>query len=531
MAVAPAPALPRAARLLQFGLVSAALLAFAGYFAIYLHYTKALLNFPFDYDQGEGFELYDTILFSRGEWPYRDNAVYPFYSSNYPPLYHLLILPLVPFTGATYFSGRLVAFWGTLITGAAITGIVRRELRGRHPGTAATAPLAWTALPLLAAGAWYASNYVYHIGPLLRQHMLMVTFETLAIAFVARSGGRHGRRNLALALLFLLAAGYTKQLAVGTGAAALAFVFLRSPRRALAAGAALAVAAATIYLLLDLATAGQWSLNTVAANVNEFYLEQTTALYQQWLRLHWPLILPAAGLLIYELYWDRLSAYSLWLAAAIAVAALAGKWGAGESYFTTAVTATIVCATLALGRLWAAAARRGPRLGWLAGLLVPLVFLAYARQVVHFPTDLPAARAVAAALGLPTDGDYIDSTGYTQLGRPPTADDTRAGERIAAALAAQPGPVLSEEAGFALAAGKPVVGNPTQLLNLWKNGLLDSRALVAMIRDQEFGVVLFRAQFYPGPVLDAIYQFYEPVDAIHMNGFDYTLLRPRGRPR
>jgi hypothetical protein len=73
---------------------------------------------------------------------------------------------------------------------------------------------------------------------------------------------------------------------------------------------------------------------------------------------------------------------------------------------------------------------------------------------------------------------------------------------------------------------KPVVGIP-QLLNLWKNGLLDSSALVDMIRRQEFGVVVFRAQFYPGPVLDAIYTFYEPKYAIRMNGFEYTLMTRR----
>ena len=76
-------------------LIGLALLAFIGYLLVYVNYAWNLFLFPFDYDQGEGFELVDTLLFSRGEWPYRNIDSYPFYSSNYPPLFHLLTVPLV----------------------------------------------------------------------------------------------------------------------------------------------------------------------------------------------------------------------------------------------------------------------------------------------------------------------------------------------------------------------------------------------------------------------------------------------------
>ncbi|MGD2078950.1 MAG: hypothetical protein PVH18_11240, partial [Chloroflexota bacterium] len=75
--------------------VALALVAFVGYFVIYNIYAVSLFQFPFDYDQGEGFELMDTVMFSQGQWPYRSNDSYPFYSSNYPPVFHLVIVPLV----------------------------------------------------------------------------------------------------------------------------------------------------------------------------------------------------------------------------------------------------------------------------------------------------------------------------------------------------------------------------------------------------------------------------------------------------
>jgi len=83
---------------------------------------------------------------------------------------------------------------------------------------------------------------------------------------------------------------------------------------------------------------------------------------------------------------------------------------------------------------------------------------------------------------------------------------------------------------FTLLADKPVVTNPTQLLNLYKNGLLDTTEMVERISRQEFGMVLFRAQFYPPPVLEAIGQHYQPVDHVCMNGFYYHVLWPRRMP-
>jgi hypothetical protein len=86
---------------------------------------------------------------------------------------------------------------------------------------------------------------------------------------------------------------------------------------------------------------------------------------------------------------------------------------------------------------------------------------------------------------------------------------------------------MTEEAAFSLLAGKDQVGNPTQLLNLAKNNILDSRAMVEMIDNQEFDVIVLKAEFYPRPVLLAIGQKYQSVETIIMNGFNYRVLKPR----
>ena len=60
---------------------------------VYLAFGVALIPFPFDYDQAEGFELNNAVLLASGRCPYCNNNVYPFYGSGYPPLFHVLMVP------------------------------------------------------------------------------------------------------------------------------------------------------------------------------------------------------------------------------------------------------------------------------------------------------------------------------------------------------------------------------------------------------------------------------------------------------
>jgi len=522
-------------------LIGLALAAFVGYFIIYAVYAYRLFQFPFDYDQGEGFELMDTLLFSQGEWPYRDNDVYPFYSSNYPPLFHVVIVPLVWLFGPQYWTGRLISFLGTLITAAAIGYAVQRE--GKR----------WW-LSALAGLAFLASNYVYHVGPLFRQHMFMVMFETLAVvlmtAVIAReeAAGKKLNGRLLLVMLLLLAAGYTKQLAYATVAAVFIFFFIRQPKRAVLWAIPFAAVTGLIFLWIDWSTNGMWLLNTVTANLNPFIREQAIGLFRQWWTLHTVLTVAALAFAVYQLYFERLSLYTIWFVAALLNSVTAGKWGAGESYFATAIAASCILTGLAFHRVLQWAEKRDGRrpVGWQTAVLTAmgLLFLIQANKMFHMPTDVPAFRAIAAALGKPTEVwiapqtscsaprdperiPYVDSAGVSLLGRPPTAADTAAGIQIAEFVAEGQTAAFSEDAGFNFYVGRDIVTNPTQLLNLYNNNQVDLTDMLAMINSQAFDSVILRAQFYPPPVLDAIGQQYETVDLVQMNGFVYCLMRPR----
>ncbi|MCC7360222.1 MAG: hypothetical protein IT317_12130 [Anaerolineales bacterium] len=523
----PAPgglvsALPRAWRVAAAGLIAGAGLALAAQFAVYVDYAAALFRFPYDYDQGEGFELYDTVLHAQGEWPYRDSQVFPYYTSIYPPLFHLLTVPLVWAFGPQLWTGRLVSFTASLVGAAALAWGVRRTGAPR-----------W--ISVFSGLAWLASNYTFHIGPLFRQHLTMVVFEILAVvalAELARDPLRPWRTQRAFWLggALLLAAGFTKQLALATVLGALAFLFLRGPRRAVFTGLGLALIAGALYGLIDLATDGQWTVSIIRANLNAFDLAQAVSFYKQWLGLHLLLAGVALARLVYETYPGRLSIYAVWFAAALINGLLSGKFGAGESYFVTATAAACALSGVALGRLWAAAPRwaGAGRSGALAlAVLAPLLYLAQVRLTLHLPTTGPVYGPVARLLGVANESGYYDSQGYTQLGPHPTAADIAAGDQIAALARAADGPVFSEEAGFMFRAGKPVVTNPFPQLVMYQAGLFDPTDEIAMIARQGFGLVILRAQFYPPPVLQALGAHYQPLTEIRMNGFLYRLLEPR----
>lgn len=526
------------------GLFILAIALMLAHLAIYVHYAAGLMRFPFDYDQGEGFELVDTVMLSKGEWPYRSNEIYPFYASNYPPLFHVILVPFVWVFGTEYWYGRLIGFLGTLVTASIIVFIVHHEGRDRR-------------IALLAGLGFLASNYIYHIGPLFRQHMTMVMFETLSIAILAHvteiQDQRRRRRVMIAGLILLLAAGFTKQLALATCVAVFGFLFLRNPRRSVGWGAVLAACAGIIFLWLNWATDGEWWTNIIAANVNTYLPQQFVGLFKQWFRLHSVLILMAGLYAAYELYFARLSLYTIWWVCAVVDSVLSGKWGAGDSYFATAISATCVLAglfaartlrgawtfpdntlTRPLGRVRTAIQAHTASLMAAAGVIIPAAYLFYGLRVVKLPTEGEIFGLLSDRLGLAssygTRYAFYDSAGWTEgyatIGHIPTQADIDNGWRIVDRLRANTLPALSEEAGFSLRADKDVISNPTQLKNLYENGLYDPSALVTAVQEHRFGVVVFRAQFYPPPVLDAVYEAYYPAEVIPMNGFNYEIWQP-----
>ncbi len=504
---------------------------------VYLAFGVALIPFPFDYDQAEGFELNNAVLLASGRCPYCNNDVFPFYGSGYPPLFHALMVPFVKLFGPQFWYGRLMIFGATLVTALAIAWAVFRDSRHRMIAT-------------IAGLAFLSSNYVYHIGPLLRQHLLMVMFETLAVVTIASAFEPrvNTRRRLFVAFALLLCAGYTKQLAYTSCIAVSFWLFLRNPRAAIQYSLVLALAAGAIFALLMLVTDGHWWINIISANQNPYRMDQFLGLLQQFLRLHGWLFALAIGMVMYEMYFDRLSVFSIWFVAAFINTSAAGKWGAGDSYFVTALAAICILSGIFLARsvagVWHVPGNYLARFlktttglagGKLLALSATILFLAYGISVFKLPTSGQFFAPIASALNIqplpswryPLYDPAGWTVGYAITGHLPSQDDYDRGWEIVDAIKQTDGLLLSEDAGFNLRSGREVIANAIQLKNLWENGLFDPTELIKTITSRSFALVIIRAGLFPHPVMIAIHNNYQLDQIISMNGFDYQLWTPQ----
>jgi hypothetical protein len=533
-------------------------LIFAGYFVVYLTYARALFAFPFDYDQGEGFELYDAIRLARGEGIYLDNAQFPFYSGNYPPVYRLMLVPFVWLFGPNLWVGRAVAFVCSLVIGGLIFVAARRVWAREHRSGGAegnaSAPLGSLAsvlIPLLAALAFFAANYVYHVGPLARAHLPMVMFAFAGIlcldaAFDSRRQVARPSSLVALGIALLLIAGFTKLQAVDALVAGFGYLLIRKPKWFAIAFAVSALITGAIVLVLNTASAGQFWLNVISANVNDYDIAITWKTYAQWFQLQGVLIVCSVIFVIWDLVaavrarsFQPITIWSMYFVAGSAMGMLTGKWGAGPTYLIAAIAASCVCTAGLLARISNRLLVVGdgrianyPLL--ITAVIASVIFFWQATLNVHLPTSGRVFGTIARLIGVADAPSsyppypYYDSVGYTQLGHLLDPADAANGWELVNTIRAVEGPVWSEEAMLTLLAGKDVVTNPTQLLNLSKNGMLDTTHMIEMIEQKAFGAVIFRALFYPDDVKQAIGRNYYWAKNVKMNGFDYWVLLPNG---
>ncbi len=548
------PTIPRPILTILHALMLIALAWLLFHFVVYVVYANNLIQFPFDYDQGEGFELHDVMLLSQFKSPYADIETFPFYGSIYPPMYHVFLVPFAWLFGAEYWYGRLFSFLTTLITAITISWIVYRETFRAKPSADKTL----TRMIAIASGlAFLSSNIVYHIGPLFRQHISMFMFETLAVAVFAHvneiESAPRRRRMLLLGFGLMIFGGYTKQLAAFTAIAILLFLFIRNPRRAMIWGFGFAVVGAGIFALLNITTDGHWWTQTITANVKDFLTDQAIGLARLFAHLHLALLIPALLQLVYEVYFDRISVYGIWFVCTLVLSALAaGTWGAGDSYYATAVAAMCVLSGMFIGKT----VNRGwqfrknylrrvlidpfkkfaPSITLILIVISPVFYILYARATLHMPTTGAGFEQIADIFGIEPNADngFYDSAGrlvgaYADIGHLTTAQDIANGNLIVERINQMPSDtlLLSEEAAFSFATNREVITNPVVLYILDQVGHYDSSQLVKMLEEQAFGLIVLRARFYPPPVNIAIDTYYEMVEVIPMNGFDYQLLRPK----
>jgi hypothetical protein len=469
-----------------------ALLLLAVYALAYVQFAAQLAGFPFDVDQGEGYDAWSGWLINLGQLPYTTNASFPYYSSNYPPLWSYLVSIPMAWLGPGLGAARIVSTLAALAT-AGVLGIAAKRLSNR------------SIAGVVAAGFFLASPYVFHTTPLARVNSLALLAAATGLTLLDR---RLTRQRVILGSLALAAALFTKPTAIDAAAAGVLAVALRQPRLgALSAVIVLGVGAVGLGLLM-LSTNGAFWLNVVAGNANPFDARQLGEYLANFTILHCVLLVMAAAECARLLYRRDWSPWALYLIASSVAALGVAKWGAGESYFLGAIAATCVLAGAWVGRFLDASA--AVRLRWALGLalLIQALLLSHAELSSLMPW-------------LPDRGPQ-----EAFLGHAPTAADRQAGQLIASEIQRQNGPALSEDPSFAVVAGKSLVGNATHLRNLYEAGLWDPTPMVSDLQAHKYAIVVLDAELYPEPVLAAIGRYYFLDRSVRVNDATYQVFLP-----
>src|SRR5205823_1327606 len=212
---------------------------------------------------------------------------------------------------------------------------------------------------------------VFHVTPLARVNALT---ELLALAALLCLG-RVGWAWIAIGATLLVAGLYSKPTAADAVAAGLVWLWLENRRLALVVGTGLAAATLLIGASLELATARAFSLNVVFGNVNPFIPGQLRDYFANFALLHAVPLGLAAYSLGRSIRARRLDLMQIFFLAGLVFALGVGKWGAGESYFLSAIVGSSILAGQIAGRLSAQ--------GGMPGLVVPLLFLAQSVVSAH----------------------------------------------------------------------------------------------------------------------------------------------------
>ena len=467
------------------------LLLLVVYALAYAQFALQLAAFPFDLDQGEGYDAWSGWLINLGQLPYTDNAAFPYYSSNYPPLWSYLVSIPMAWLGPGLAAARLVSTVSA-VAAAGVLAVAAQRLSGR------------SLAGLLAAGFFLASPYVFHTTPLARVNGLALLAAVAGLTLLETPT----RRRVVLGSLLLVAALFAKPTAVDAVLAGVLAVLLRRPRLGLL-GAAIVTAAGTLGVgLLMLLTHGAFWLNVVVGNANPFDIGQLAAYLANFSLLHCVLLAMAAAEGVWMLRRRCWSPWGLYaLASSIATLGVA-KWGAGESYFLGAIASTSVLSAVWLARFLDSAPPARLRVGLGAALFIQALLLSHAGLSGVLPW-------------LPDRGPQSPF-----LGRAPTLEDQQAAQMITAEIRGANGPALSEDPSFAVVAGLPLIGNATHLRNLYHAGLWDAGPMVNDLQAHKYAIVILDAELYPEPVLTAIGEFYFLDRSVHVNGANYRIFLP-----
>jgi len=438
-------------------LLLAILVVRAGFFLVYSVRT-ILFPFPVDYD--EGVALHSALLLVRGEAVYRPLQAGEFVSSQYTPLYYLLMAPALWLIGPSLVPGRLIAFLATLGSGALLAGLALQLGASRRGAfTAALMPLA------------VGTTFIW--STLAKPDTLALFLSLLVLYWVVRFGES---RWVYLVTVWFALGFFVKQNAIVVAGPALFYYFLRRPRRGLVIGSLALLLAAGPFFLLNALTDGALYLHTLGFHTLPWELTHL------WSTLE-PLVVFTPGLMLLTLFaaWhqarNRAWPALVLLAGGCLFLLTGGRMGTSWSFQLPLIFAMALSSSL---------------------LLFPRPAQTKPYIIKGFPARWRALLLILAVLQFALIPNPLRWYRTDLLASPEREQELAA---VCEIVRQAPAPILSEDVGLLLLCGKePRYNDPFMMAQLSRADRWDETELVRQIEEEQFSLVILAYDIASFPV-------------------------------
>ncbi|NQY74767.1 MAG: hypothetical protein HRT90_08405 [Candidatus Margulisbacteria bacterium] len=219
--------------------------------------TFQSIFFPYQIDYVEGMMLNHAGYFLEGTPPYLPISQFPYIACPYTPLFLMIYAGFISMFGPSLVLGRLLVFGSYGVCLVMVYLILRHLTKEKHG-----------AFPVIMGTVLFGiTQYVLLWSFLLRTDMMALMWTSMGLYWVMRF---KYRRLVFIAVLFFLAAYFTKQTYLMAPISVMIMMFISHRKKGLLFAALFGFGLLIISGILNTVTDGQYLLHTIAYNLNDF---------------------------------------------------------------------------------------------------------------------------------------------------------------------------------------------------------------------------------------------------------------------
>lgn len=411
----------------------------------YVYRAICAIRYPQPLDYGEGPILNQVRYILQGRNFYKDINSPPYIVGNYPPVFHLFSILLVPIFGISFATGRTIAFLAVIVTACIIYKIVLYFTGNKLAS-------------FLSALFYLAIDYIYVWGIYMRIDTLSILFNILGVYWVIRYEDDY--RRLRWCVLFFLLALYTRQSMIAGTAGAYLYLLTKDRKTAGKLIGYTALYGALVFIFFTLITKGQFYLHIVKYNNNIFTLRQLWFFMSKELFTYTVFTIASLVTSIIWLWDKKKRIISLYFISAFLVQLTVGKVGSMLNYLIEPVCIMGIIAGILVGE---ALKKRNQ----IALVGVSLLILFQLANYYYGPNTL--------------------SWGW-KPSPPPIALDNYVEETD--------GLILAENLGILPAHNRDIYFDPFIFTQLYYQGMWDQSKIVEEIREKKFDLIMLEFSLY-----------------------------------